>query len=76
MAASDIIAGTAVARSGAEVCMLKVSAANTLPKPDAEGAAMQTWWFLALAVAVVHGGTIRQESGALAIAHDTDARPR
>ena len=36
---------------------------------------MQTW-LLALAVAVVHGGTIRQESGALAIAHDTDARPR
>ena len=44
--------------------------------PGSQGAAMQTWWFLALAVAVVHGGTIRQESGALAIAHDTDARPR
>ena len=36
---------------------------------------MQTW-LLALALAVVHGGTIRQESGALAIARDTDARPR
>ena len=36
---------------------------------------MQQTWLLAL-LAVVHGGTIRQESGALAIAHDTDARPR
>ena len=36
---------------------------------------MQTW-LLAVALAVVHGGVIRQESGALAIACDTDARPR
>ena len=37
---------------------------------------MQTWLLALALAALVHGGTIRQESGALAIARDTDARPR
>ena len=51
------------------------SAANAPPNVTLRRAPMQTW-MLALAVAVVHGGTIRQGSGALAIARNTDARPR
>ena len=54
-----------------------VSAANT-PAADLRRRAPMQTWLLALALAaLVHGGTIRQqESGALAIARDTDARPR
>ena len=51
-----------------------VSAANT-PAADLRRRAPMQTWLLALALAaLVHGGTIRQESGALAIARDTYAR--